>query len=77
MAWFKMCITHKWNEVNVLKTEDKKKRLKMSLDMMTETELKKICFDSFIDGLDKGIQIKDLKNKDVKEKETAKLHKKK
>lgn len=54
-----------------LKTEDKERRLKKTLDLMTETELKEICFDSFIDGLEKGIMIKDLKSKETEEKESA------
>lgn len=55
-----------------MKFEEKEIRLKKSLEMMTETELKEICFDSFIDGLEKGLMIKDLKNKEVEtEKESA------
>jgi len=57
--------------VKTLKTEDKKERLEKALNTMTETELKEMCFDSFIDGLEKGIKIKDIKIKNVVEKETA------
>ena len=62
-----MCIIHKVIEVKTLKTEEKEKRLKKTLDMMTENELKEICFDSFLDGLEKGMKIQDIKSKEEKE----------
>lgn len=51
--------------------KEKEQRLKNVLDMMTENELKEMCFDSFIDGLEKGIKINDIKIKNVCEKATA------
>lgn len=50
--------------------EEKKTRIKNMLDKMTEDELKEICFNSFLDGLEKGMKIKDIKNLD-EQKETA------
>lgn len=58
------------NEVNILDTKEKEKRLKKTLEMMTETELKEMCFDSFIDGIEKGMKIQNLKNKNKEEKAT-------
>lgn len=51
-------------------TNEKEKRLKDMIDVMTEDKLKEMCFESFVDGLEKGMKIQDLKTKE-EEKETA------
>lgn len=45
-----------------MRTEEKEARLRKTLKIMTENELKKICFDSFIDGIEKGMKIKEINN---------------
>lgn len=44
-----------------MKTEDKEKRLKILIDKMTTDELKALTAEAFIDGLEKGIKLQELK----------------
>ena len=52
-------------------TKEKEKRLKKVLDMMTETELKEMCFESFLDGLEQGMKIQCMTNNQPAERASA------
>jgi hypothetical protein len=46
-------------EVNrLMNIKEKEERINKTLEMMTETDLKAICFEAFLDGLEKGIKIR-------------------
>lgn len=54
-----------------MKTEDKEKRLKTLIDKMTDDELKALTAEAFIDGIEKGMKLQELKEQTKNLEETA------
>lgn len=51
-----------------MNTQEKETKLKNIIDKMTTDELKALAAEAFIDGLEKGIKLQDMKKKEVEEK---------
>lgn len=54
-----------------MKTDDKEKRIKNIIDKMTADELKALTAEAFIDGLEKGMKLQEMKEQSKELEESA------